>query len=91
MNTINKQTYSPQLPEDLRRFNPVTVIGAGVIGISWTALFLAKGLEVRVNDVRPNLEEVVDAGIKQIIPTLRELGLPTDGLTDRLIIEQNLE
>lgn len=91
MITMNKQTNNPLLPEDLRRFNPVTVIGAGVIGISWTALFLAKGLEVRVNDVRPDLEEVVHEGIKQIIPTLRELGLPTEGLTNRLVIEQNLE
>lgn len=89
--SMNIKTNSPQLPENLRRFNPVTVIGAGVIGISWTAYFLAKGLEVRVNDVRPDLEEVVHTGIEQIIPTLRELGLPTEGLTDRLVIEKNLE
>lgn len=26
---------------DLQRFNPVTVIGAGTIGLSWANLFLA--------------------------------------------------
>ncbi|MDP4163541.1 MAG: 3-hydroxyacyl-CoA dehydrogenase NAD-binding domain-containing protein [Bacillota bacterium] len=88
---MNNKNNSPQLPEELRSFSPVTVIGAGVIGISWTALFLAKGLEVRVNDVRPDLEEVVYKGLEQMIPTLKELGLPTEGLKDRLIIEKNIE
>ncbi|MES9684599.1 hydroxylacyl-CoA dehydrogenase [Bacillus sp. AFS001701] len=88
---MSTQTNSPQLPENLRKFNPVTVIGAGLIGISWTAYFLAKGLEVKVNDVRSDLEDVVHKGIVQIIPSLRELGLPTEGLTDRLIIEKDLE
>lgn len=86
------QTYNgPSLPKELEPFNPVTVIGAGVIGVSWTALFLARGLEVRVNDVRPDIKEVVHAGIETIIPTLRQLGLPTENLTGKLIIEPNLE
>ncbi|SIS04043.1 ketoreductase RED1 [Peribacillus simplex] len=88
---MNNQTKRSQLIENPRRFNSVTVIGAGLIGISWTAYFLAKGLEVKVNDVRPDLEEVVLTGIEQIIPTLRDLGLPTEGITDRLIIEKDLE
>ncbi|WP_439876742.1 3-hydroxyacyl-CoA dehydrogenase NAD-binding domain-containing protein (plasmid) [Bacillus mycoides] len=88
---MSKNANSPQLAENLQVFSPVTVIGAGVIGISWAAYFLAKGLEVRVNDVLPDLEEVVHVGIEQIIPTLHELGLPTECLTDRLIIERNLE
>jgi ketoreductase RED1 len=28
----------------------VTVVGAGVIGASWTALFLAKGMTVTISD-----------------------------------------
>ncbi|WP_342754646.1 3-hydroxyacyl-CoA dehydrogenase NAD-binding domain-containing protein [Bacillus sp. PK3_68] len=79
------------LSEELQRFNPVTVIGAGTIGISWTALFLAYGLTVRVNDPRPDLKEVVLNGIEQIKPTLKALGLPTENLTDHLEIEQDLE
>ncbi|MEK4031440.1 3-hydroxyacyl-CoA dehydrogenase NAD-binding domain-containing protein [Pseudobacillus sp. FSL P4-0506] len=79
------------LSEELQRFNPVTVIGAGTIGISWTTLFLAYGLTVRVNDPRPDLKEVVLNGIEQIKPTLKALGLPTENLTDHLEIEPDLE
>ncbi|HDR6289188.1 TPA: hypothetical protein QCU33_005312 [Bacillus cereus] len=79
------------IAQELQRFNPITVIGAGTIGISWTALFLAHGLSVRVNDPRPDLKEVVLDGINQIKPTLKAMGLPTDELTDRLVIEPDLE
>ncbi|WP_342539505.1 3-hydroxyacyl-CoA dehydrogenase NAD-binding domain-containing protein [Heyndrickxia sp. FSL K6-6286] len=80
-----------RLPDELQRFNPVTVIGAGTIGVSWTALFLAYGLTVRVNDPRPDVKEVVLNGIDQIKPTLKALGLPTEGLTNRLEIEPDLD
>lgn len=79
------------LSKNLQRFNPVTVIGAGTIGISWTALFLAHGLTVRVNDPRPDINVIVHHGIEQIKPTLQALGLPIEGLTDHLVIEPDLE
>lgn len=79
------------LSKNLQRFNPVTVIGAGTIGISWTALFLAHGLTVRVNDPRPDIHVIVHHGIEQIKPTLQALGLPIEGLTDHLVIEPDLE
>lgn len=79
------------LSKNLQRFNPVTVIGAGTIGISWTALFLAHGLTVRVNDPRPDINAIVHHGIEQIKPTLQALGLPIEGLTDHLVIEPDLE
>ena len=34
----------------------VAIIGTGVIGASWTALFLANGLEVVATDVAPDAE-----------------------------------
>jgi glycine/D-amino acid oxidase-like deaminating enzyme len=34
-------------------YHRATVVGGGVIGISWTALFLAHGLEVTVCDPLP--------------------------------------
>ncbi|MFJ4002610.1 3-hydroxyacyl-CoA dehydrogenase family protein [Streptomyces sp. NPDC090023] len=67
-----------------------TVIGAGVIGISWTALFLAHGLHVTVTDPRPDAEDQVRAGVAEIAPTLAALGLPTDRLADRLRFEPDL-
>ncbi|MBB2740942.1 UNVERIFIED_ORG: ketoreductase RED1 [Microbispora rosea subsp. rosea] len=57
-------------------YRSVAVVGAGVIGVSWTALFLGHGLRVTVNDPRPDVEDVVRAGLDEIAPTMRELGLP---------------
>jgi 3-hydroxyacyl-CoA dehydrogenase len=39
--------------EPIRR---IAIAGAGVIGASWTALFLAKGLEVIATDIAPNAD-----------------------------------
>ena len=75
----------------LDRYHRVCVIGAGVIGASWTALFLAHGLEVVVNDPQPGIEDTVRAAIGRIAPTLQALGLPHEGLERRLRFESDLE
>ncbi|MGW5043607.1 3-hydroxyacyl-CoA dehydrogenase family protein [Streptomyces griseoluteus] len=71
-------------------YRNATVIGAGVIGTSWAALFLAHGLRVIVTDPRPEAEQQVRAGVEEIAPSLAALGLPTEGLTDRLRFEPDL-
>jgi ketoreductase RED1 len=38
----------------------VTIIGAGVIGVSWARLFATAGWDVRLNDPRPDLQDVID-------------------------------
>lgn len=53
----------------------VAVIGTGVIGASWTALFLAKGLEVVATDVAPNAEASLKQFVDAAWPALRRLGL----------------
>lgn len=53
----------------------VGVIGTGVIGASWTALFLAKGLHVIVSDPGPKAEEQLAGHLKKMWPTMQELGL----------------
>ena len=75
----------------LNRYSKVTVIGAGVIGASWTALFLAHGLTVVVNDPRSDVETIVRDYIRNNLSTLKELGLPTDNLEKKLSFEANLE
>ena len=67
------------------------MIGAGVIGASWTALFLAHGLAVVVNDPRPDVETIVRDYIRNNLSTLKELGLPTDNLEKKLSFEADLE
>jgi ketoreductase RED1 len=75
----------------LNRYSKVTVIGAGVIGASWTALFLAHGLTVVVNDPRPDVETIVRDYIRNNLSTLGELGLPTSNLENKLSFEADLE
>jgi len=53
----------------------VAVIGTGVIGASWTALFLAKGLDVVATDIAPNAEAELNRFIENAWPALRRLGL----------------
>ena len=55
------------------------VLGAGVIGASWTALFAAAGMDVRVVDVSPTADQDVNAYVANAWPTLLELGLAEEG------------
>ena len=55
--------------------NTVGVIGTGVIGASWTALFLAKGLKVIVSDPAPGAEEKLTAYLAKQWPVLERIGL----------------
>src|ERR1019366_4773416 len=75
----------------LARYPEVAVTGAGLIGLSWAALFLANGLRVRVFDPRPDLEKVVREGLASAEPALRQLGYSTEGFEQRLRIETDLE
>jgi 3-hydroxyacyl-CoA dehydrogenase len=53
----------------------VAVIGTGVIGASWTALFLAKGLNVVATDVAPGAEGRLKQYVVEAWPALESLGL----------------
>src|SRR6478672_7881313 len=76
-----------QSADVLNRFRNVAVIGAGVIGASWTALFLAHGLNVVVSDPREDAEAEVRDELAKVGPTLDSLGLPNTGLESRLRFE----
>jgi 3-hydroxyacyl-CoA dehydrogenase len=53
----------------------IAIIGTGVIGASWTALYLAKGLEVTATDVAPNAETALRRFVESAWPALKRLGL----------------
>ena len=59
--------------------NTTAVLGAGVIGASWAALFAAAGMDVRVHDISASAEADVTAYVEKAWPTLLELGLAVDG------------
>jgi ketoreductase RED1 len=69
-----------------RTFRTAAVIGAGTIGLSWTALFAAHGLTVRVSDPRPDLAEAVDEALARSAPQLAARGLDVTGLAGRVHI-----
>ncbi|MFT4103973.1 MAG: 3-hydroxyacyl-CoA dehydrogenase NAD-binding domain-containing protein [Burkholderiaceae bacterium] len=75
----------------LDRYRNTCVIGAGVIGASWAALFLAHGLNVVVNDPQPGIENTVKDLLDQAAPTLEALGLPHQGLEKNLRFEPDLQ
>jgi carnitine 3-dehydrogenase len=56
-------------------FTHVAALGAGLIGRSWVALFLAAGKSVAVYDPDPTAEPRVRETVERAWPTLRELGL----------------
>jgi carnitine 3-dehydrogenase len=53
----------------------IAIIGTGVIGASWTALFLAKGLQVVATDIAPNAEASLRKFVEDAWPALKRLGL----------------
>lgn len=58
--------------EPIRR---VAVVGTGLIGASWAALYLARGLEVTAADPAPGAEENLRRGVARAWPFLARLGL----------------
>jgi 3-hydroxyacyl-CoA dehydrogenase len=62
----------------------IAIVGTGVIGASWAALFLAHGLEVIATDPAPNAEENLREYIDNAWPALEQLGLPSGASKERL-------
>src|SRR6201988_1048582 len=62
----------------------IAIIGTGVIGASWTALFLAKGLEVVATDIAPDAETSLRNFVKAAWPALKRLGLAPGASQSRL-------
>jgi 3-hydroxyacyl-CoA dehydrogenase len=68
----------------------VTIIGTGVIGASWAALFLAKGLEVVATDVAPNAQAALQRFIESAWPALKRLGVSPAASQARLSFTADL-
>jgi 3-hydroxybutyryl-CoA dehydrogenase len=70
-------------------FENTAVLGAGVIGASWAALFLASGNNVAVFDPSEGTEKSVRDYLAMAWPTLNELGSIKDGPRGRLSFHRN--
>jgi 3-hydroxyacyl-CoA dehydrogenase len=69
---------------DTKPIRRVAVIGTGVIGASWTALFLAKGLQVVATDIAPNAEAALRKLVETAWPALKRLGLSPEASQSNL-------
>ncbi len=68
-----RQDHDRRDPVDI---GAAAVVGAGLIGSRWTALFLAAGLRVSVADPAPGAEARLRADVSRCLPALARLGLP---------------
>src|ERR1700723_1359642 len=62
----------------------IAIVGTGVIGASWTSLFLAKGLQVVATDVAPNAEAALRTFVEAAWPALKRLGLSPEASQSNL-------
>lgn len=69
----------------------VAVLGCGLIGVSWTALFLAHGYQVTVWDPDPEARESVVSRVSGPLAQLAKLGQAHSGARDRLTACAQLE
>src|ERR1700731_1567188 len=75
---------------DTKPIRRIAIIGTGVIGASWTALFLAKGLEVVATDVAPNAEAALKLFVETAWPALKRLGLTPGASQSKLTFTPDL-
>jgi 3-hydroxyacyl-CoA dehydrogenase len=68
----------------------IAIIGTGVIGASWTSLFLAKGLEVVATDPALNAEANLRKFVDAAWPALERLGLSPKASKANLTFTANL-
>jgi 3-hydroxyacyl-CoA dehydrogenase len=78
------------MSDNNRPIRRVAIIGTGVIGASWTALFLAKGLDVIATDVAPNAESSLKRFVEAAWPALDRLGLTPGASQSRLSFTADL-
>src|SRR6204780_2702392 len=69
----------------------VAIIGTGVIGASWAALYLAKGLEVVATDIAPNAEAALRKFVDAAWPALKRLGLAPGASQSKLSFTPKIE
>ena len=75
---------------DTKPIRRITIIGTGVIGASWSALFLAKGLQVVATDIAPNAEAALRRFVATAWQALERLGLSPGASQSNLKFTANL-
>ena len=76
---------------DTKPIRRIAIIGTGVIGASWAALFLAKGLHVVATDIAPDAEASLRKFVAAAWPALTRLGLSPGASQANLTFTHDLE
>ena len=68
----------------------IAIVGTGVIGASWAALFLSRGLQVAATDPAPNAEKRLRDFVASAWPALTRLGLAAGASQSNLTFTANI-
>src|SRR6202167_2272125 len=74
-----------------KEIRTVTIVGTGVIGASWAALYLARGLNVVATDPAPNAEANLRSYIDEAWKDLTVSGLSPNASRDHLKFTMDLK
>jgi carnitine 3-dehydrogenase len=69
----------------------IAIVGTGVIGASWSAYYLARGLDVVATDPAPNAEANLRKYVDDAWPLLTKVGLSNGASRDRLSFTTSLQ
>src|SRR5215468_9624433 len=69
----------------------IAIVGTGVIGASWAAQYLARGLDVIATDPAPNAEANLRKYVDDAWPQLVAIGLSPGASKDRLSFTTNMK
>ena len=69
----------------------VAIVGTGVIGASWAALYLARGLNVVATDPAPNAEANLRKYVENAWKDLKTIGLSPNASRERLQFTLNMQ
>ena len=74
-----------------RAVERIAVVGTGVIGASWAAYVLARGLDVVATDPAPGADERLRSYIRDAWPALTRMGLSPDADPERIRFVPDVE
>jgi len=69
----------------------VAIVGTGLIGASWAAQYLARGLDVIATDPAPDAESRLRRSVDDAWELLSKIGLPSNASRDQLIFTPDLK
>jgi 3-hydroxyacyl-CoA dehydrogenase len=74
-----------------KQINRIAIVGTGVIGASWAALYLARGFDVIASDPAPNAEANLRKYVDEALEQLKAIGLSPGASPNRLSFTSNMK